>query len=340
MPTLRISGMLFASCLSIAALAACSGKDAANAGGDAAGGGATAEGGATTKGGAIAGSGDGFRITMLTSRPPAPGDAGPARSDTTTVRVLGGTARIDFSRGASPGMTEGGWMLVEANGARMSIVDPNSKKVVVMDSLGGLGAMAGMAGMMQMSVKDTSSRVEDLGAGETVLGYSTHKYRVSVGYTMEMTVMGRAMPMRTEQVTVVHMSDDTNLLASGFEVFEKAFRSSMGGLTGNEAAAAIKALNSNRPKGFPLLQEMDSRIIRGGDTTTTRNNYRVVALARGVESTELVIPADYAQTNMGSSMRDAMGKANEAMQKAGGAAERMRRAMEAAESGRPAVPKP
>ena len=334
MPTMRIPGVLLASCLTLASITACSGKDSAKAGGDAS---AADEGGSSTKGGAIAGSGNGFRITMLTSRPSAAGDTGTARADTTTVRVLDGTARIDFSRGTSQGMTQGGWMLVEADGARMSIVDPKTKKVVVMDSLGALGAMAGMGGMMQMSVKDTSSRVEDLGTGETVLGYPTHKYRMSIGYTMEMTVMGRAMPMRTEQVVVVHMSDDAGLMGSGFEMFEKAFRSSMGGLTGNDAAAVIKALNSNRPKGFPLLQEMDSRIIRNGDTTTTRNNYRVVALARGVEPSELVIPADYAQTNMGGSMRDAMGKANEAMQKAGGAAERMRQAMERVEAGRPAA---
>ena len=72
---------------------------------------------------------------------------------TTTVRVLDGKARIDFAQGATPGMANGGWMLVESDDARMSIVDPSAKQVTVMDSLSGLG---GMGVMLQMTVQDTS----------------------------------------------------------------------------------------------------------------------------------------------------------------------------------------
>ena len=331
MTMMRLAAQLLVASLS---LVACSGKDS----------GAGAAGTATSLSrGTIPGTGKGFRFTM-TGTTETPGVAGAAKSPQatiTTVRVLDGKARIDFAQGAAPGLQNGGWMLVESDGARIAIVDPSAKQVTVMDSLTTLGGMAGLGGMVQMAVRDTSSRIEDLGAGETILGFSTHKYRMTIGYTMEMSMMGRAVPMRTEQVTVAHMSDDVGLLDTGFELFEKSFRSSMGGLTGSEAASTITALNASRPKGFPLLQEMTSRIIRGGDTTSTRSSFTVTELTRGgVDAADFTVPAGYARNDVGASARGALDEASAAMKKAGGAAERMRRAVEAAEGGRPAVPKP
>ena len=329
MTMLRAAGSLLVAAFS---LVACTGKDA-GAGADT---GTTT----TTSSGTIPGTGDGFRFTMTgtTETPGLSGEAKGPQPTTTTVRVLDGKARIDFAQGATPGMANGGWMLVESDGARMSIVDPSTKQVTVMDSLSGLG---GMGGMLQMTVRDTSSRIEDLGAGETILGFSTHKYRMTIGYTMAMAMMGAAMPMRTEQVTVAHLSDDLDLLATGFDAFEKSFGATMGGMMGNEAAKVIKVLNDRRPKGFPLMQEMTSRSIRGPDTTTTRTNFRVSELTRGgVSAADFTVPAEYERNDVGASLRGARDGASEAMRKAGGAAERMRRAVEAAESGRPTVPNP
>ncbi len=338
MITMRPAGHVFVASL---LLVACSGKD--SGAGSAGAAGSAAGGSASISGGTISGTGKGFRFTMTgTSETPGlPGQANGPQPTTTTVRVLEGKARIDFAQGAAPGLKNGGWMLVESGASRMSIVDPAAKTVTVIDSLGSLGGMAGMQGMMQVTVKDTSSTVEDLGAGETFLGFGTHKYRITIGYTMDMSIMGRTMPMRTEQVTVAQMSDDVGLLEAGFDLFEKSFRSSMGGLTGSEAASTIKALNDTRPKGFPLMQEMTSHVIRGGDTTTTRSSFRVTELTRGgVSDADFTVPADYARTDVGAAVRGVRDKASEATRKAGGAAERMRRAVEAAESGRPAVPTP
>ncbi|MCC7054149.1 MAG: hypothetical protein IT355_12865 [Gemmatimonadaceae bacterium] len=327
MSMIRRTGRLLVACLT---LAACSGKSAD--------GGAAAGGASSVKGGTIPGSGDGFQVTMTgtVERPAAGPQAAGTDTTITTVRVLDGKARIDFSRGAANGLSTGGWMLVESDGARMSMVDPVAKKVMTMDGLLGKEGMGGMGGMMQMTVKDTSSQVEDLGAGETVLGFATRKYRVTTRYTIEMSMMGRALPMRTEQSSVVHLSNDVALLDAGFSAFDKAFTSSMNGITGNQAAEAIMALNASRPKGFPLIQEQESRVIRDGDTTTTRSAYRVTGFSRSaVGPADFTIPADYSRNDVGASLRDAKAKANEAMQQAAGAADRMRRAVESAETGRP-----
>lgn len=313
-------------------LVACTGKDS--------GAGGAAGTSTAISGGTIPGTGEGFRFTMTgtTETPGLPREAQGPQPTTTTVRVLDGKARIDFAQGATPGMANGGWMLVESDGARMSIVDPSAKQVTVMDSLAGLG---GMGGMMQMTVTDTSSRIEDLGAGEAILGFSTHKYRMTIGYTMAMAMMGAAMPMRTEQVTVAHLSDDLGLLATGFDAFEKSFGATMGGMMGSEAAKVIKVLNDRRPKGFPLMQEMTSHSIRGRDTTTTRTTFRVTELTRGgVSAADFTVPAEYVRNDVGASLRGARDGSSEAMRNASGAAARMRRAVEAAESGRPAVPRP
>lgn len=328
---LRTTGPLLLGCLSMVACSSTEGaKDGAKAGGDGA-----AAAAASTSGGTITGSGKGFKVTMTGSME-APGRAGATgpQANTTTVRVLDGKARIDVVRGGAANVAEGGWMLVDADAGSMSIVDPAKKRVMVMDSLASLaGGMADM-GMMQMTVTDTSSRVEDLGAGEQVLGLATHKYRVRIGYTMNMTVMGKTMPMRTEQESVVQMSEDATLQATGFEAFEKAFRSSMGGLGGAEAAKVIAALNANRPKGFPMSQDMQLRNIRNGDTTTVHNTMRVTELVRGgVSESDFVVPAGYQRNDVGASMRDMKARSAAAMQQAGEAGERVRKAMEAAEAG-------
>ncbi len=326
-------GALLVACFT---LAACAGKEsggaAESAGGDVA-----------TMGGTISGSGKGFRLTMSgtserAAAPGAPAAAGTPTATTTTMRVLDGKARIDFARGAAPGLAEGGWMLVEPDGGRMSIVDPAAKRVMVMDSLGNLAGMGGMGGMMQMTVRDTSSRVEDLGAGETILGFATRKYRITTAYTMEMSMMGRAIPMRTEQVTVAHVSDEATLREAGFSALEKSFGSTMGGMAGNEAASVIRMLTASRPKGFALMQDLESRIIRNGDTTKTRSSYRVTELARGgVEPVDFVVPADYARTDVGAQLRGAQAQANDAMKKSGVSAEQMQKAMEAMQKIRPAA---
>ncbi len=147
------------------------------------------------------------------------------------MKIRGGTARVDFATEMGPVMRKGSYMLVDAGTKQLMFVLPDDKRIISMDSAGG-SPMAAMQGMMQMTVTDTLSRVEELGPGETVMGFSTRKYRVQRAYTMRMTMMGRPIDIRNESVATLHVSNDIGARDPGFDAFARSFaRRAMPGTT-------------------------------------------------------------------------------------------------------------
>jgi hypothetical protein len=266
----------------------------------------------------IPGSGDGFHFTysgtMSSASPSA--KAPEARNVSTTVRVRGGKARVDFPGDMAPGVAAGTYALMDAGSATMTLVMPAKKEAMTMSPGAMAGSMQGMAGMMKMTVTDTSSKMEDLGDGERVLGFATRKFRVTTGYTMNVSMMGTTTSMRTENTSVVQVSEAVGALDAGFTTFGASFARNFGA----EAAMAgtgfeqLKALSSLQPKGFPLVMEQETRMIRAGDTTQTRTSWRMTELARGgVEPADLTLPEGYKVTDLAAMMKTGMEGARRAM---------------------------
>ena len=195
-------------------------------------------------------------------------------------------------------------MLVHSGAKQVMFVRPDDKRVISMDSAGG-SPMEAMQGMMQMTVIDTSSRVEALGPGETVMGFSTRKYRVQRAYTMRMTMMGRPIDIRNESVARLHVSNDIGALDRGFDAFARSFANATGNSAGGpDAMRVISALNRGVPKGFVVLQEEETRSTTAGVTTVTRSTWQVTDFGRGgVRESELSVPECCARDDMRSMMR-------------------------------------
>ena len=124
---------------------------------------------------------DGYTITMKIS------SGGTANVG--TLKIAGDKMRLEADVGSlmgrggggNAGMVAGAYMLPGADG-KMIIVAPNAPNMsggtgmaISMD----LAAMAARMGSTPPNVADAT--IEDLGAGEPILGYKTHKYRVRQG---------------------------------------------------------------------------------------------------------------------------------------------------------------
>jgi hypothetical protein len=142
-----------------------------------------------------------FQYRVSSSRKDAKG--APSASYVSSVRMAGGNVRMDYLDGTNPMAGKDGYMVIRGDDERLAMVNVKEKQVMVLDAatLGsGMGAMLNSP-MLKLSFKDQSFSYEDLGAGETILGSTTHKFRLRQKYTMEMRVMGIRRSSTEESVT-------------------------------------------------------------------------------------------------------------------------------------------
>lgn len=264
---------------------------------------------ATTKpthdGAAATAADEGFRFTFNATvrtdgaQPGVP--AGPSEMAFVT-RVLGSRMRVDFGNVSDPLMPKGRYMIADVATQVMYAVTPSDRTVIVssLDTLPAAPSDADEQYLTKVSVSDTSSRVEDLGPGESVLGFVTRKYRVTRSHTRRTDMSGRIEEARTESVATMHLTTELVPQFARVEVFNSMFGHDLGGSASRAAASAtIRALDGSVPKGFTLLQEEERRVTRSGTTTTTQSISRMTAFARGgVPASELTVPAGYTITDM------------------------------------------
>jgi hypothetical protein len=127
------------------------------------------------------------------------------------AQIAGDKARIDFAevKGASPSpmMGKDGYVLLHEGGKVMYMVDPKKKEYLKMDvkELGSMfSSISNMAGgMMKIDVKDVSSSVRKVGAGETILGYPTEMWEIKQAYTMSVKAFGFGSTTKNEGTTTI-----------------------------------------------------------------------------------------------------------------------------------------
>jgi hypothetical protein len=241
----------------------------------------------TAGGGASRAEGFRFRYSMTTSAPDRAGAQSSAGTMDVSVQVLGGDVRMDFLGDANPIMKKGWYMLMTSASPKLTIVNPVAKTATVMDPAGTESAMAGM----KMDVTNATSKVEELGPGETILGFTTRKFRVTNGYTVNMTVAGQTMSSQTQSVSTMDVSEQLGATAPAFQNFGERFANAFVGLGGN-GMKQLMELNGKLPKGLALSQEQVVTATVMGRSTTTTSRMRVTSFERGgVEPAVFVLPA-------------------------------------------------
>lgn len=206
---------------------------------------------------------------------------------TITFRVRDGRGRIDYGRFGPPTLPEGGYVLVDARAGHTTLVQPERQEASRRSAAAGIDTTSSP----HLEVTDTTSRVEELGAGATILGIPTRKVRVSFAYSLQAPGAVNPPRWRTEVSVTYHISDRITALDPAFARYAEL-------TTGNALLRgssinlpAVEALTRRAPSGFALLQEHDGRVITGNDTTRAVNAWRVTRFQRGgVRAADLQVP--------------------------------------------------
>jgi hypothetical protein len=242
-------------------------------------------------------------------------DAPMAQNSTMQVRVLGNRMRVDFLKGTVPGMPPNGFMLIDAGKGQMHMVSPQEQTATLIPLEGMTAATNQMASgaQIKMEATDISVSVDDLGAGEALLGHPTHKYRVKQAFTLNMSAMGMNQSTTTESTSEMWMATDfpeADLRA--FETFNKTFGQSFGGLTamGGEGMKKLNdELQAKMPKGFPLKQSVTGTMTMQGRSQAIRTTMEVASMSKAtLEQALFDVPAGYKVNDMSRMLQDGMKK--------------------------------
>jgi uncharacterized protein DUF4412 len=218
-------------------------------------------------------------------------------------QFAGSYSRIDFTQSIAPAgmMSTGTYMITNATTNTVTEVDPAKREYTVID-LAELGKassdmQAAMGGVAKTEIADVKVNVEDLGPGEPLEGYATHKYRLTQSYTMNITVMGRTMSTPSRSTTDLWIAPQLD------DLMDPRSRPPTSPATGMmaELTTQVTAAYAKVKKGLPLKRVTTSEGARGRTTTVTMTitNVKETAISPSV----FRVPAGYAKVEM----MDAMG---------------------------------
>jgi hypothetical protein len=226
-----------------------------------------------------------------------------------TVSLVAGKARMDYEGEVNqPGMKKGGYMILDADKGTMTMVSPEDKKAMIMDpaAIGNAMGAMGASGMVKMEVADAKVDVESLGAGESILGYPTKRYRISRSHTMNVSVMGRKNSSKESSVSEVWMADKF-IEDKAFEAWAKNFARGMGSMGGDAMKQLMELEQAKMPKGIALKSVTTS--------TSTDPKGKAVATTMTMEMQELKktsfdaslfeVPAGYEVVDMKAQLSEA-----------------------------------
>jgi hypothetical protein len=224
-----------------------------------------------------------------------------------SVNAHGGRLDIEEAAKDKGAMGEkGGYILYDPTS--MMIVSTKDRQVVRFgfdDIEKGMSQIAANAPGMKITLSDVSVGVEKLGAGESLLGTSTTRYRVTQDYKLAMKVAFMNRSSTEHIVQEYWMADQKSGLANPFARMG-AMRLGGGGFDElmSKTADAMKVMG----KGIPLKTVTTSTSTNNkGEKTETVSTMQITELHTGdVDDAILKAPADYAVVDMGEQMK-AMG---------------------------------
>ena len=245
---------------------------------------------------------DGVQFSYKVSSSRKDQKGAPPASYTSMIRMAAGNVRMDYTQGVNPMAGQDGYMVVRGDDERIAIVNPKEKQVMVLDAaaLGsGLGAMMNNP-MLKMTFKDQSFSYADLGAGETILGSKTRKFRLTQKYTMEMRVMGMRRSYTDETVTDQWIATDLKGVDErAMRKWAKAFGSGIK-VTNPELAAQMEKFLRDSKGGIALRSVMVSTHNDGKKTETDTTTMEVVDLKSGnMDASLFTWPDSYQVVDMG-----------------------------------------
>lgn len=247
-----------------------------------------------------------YTAMLATSMRTSKGPAG-ATDGVMTIRVQGDRARVDYAFG-TPGLPSGTYVLFDVGRMGTTLVVPAQKAFIVIDSSLAGGMLQQANEMLKPRYSAVTGHRDSLGAGETILGFASHKFRMGMGMTMYVGADDFAVSIRSESEVEMHVSETIGALAPGFGGLGRVsgggstadnFANGLGGLFGGDSVVRRAAASMAPPRGFPVVQISTQRTIMRGDTTTTTTSMRLTSFERTSVSPDVFsVPVGFTQTDM------------------------------------------
>jgi hypothetical protein len=195
----------------------------------------------------------------------------------------GSKARIDISASGgtapTPLPTDGSVsMIVSDSGRTITYLDAKNSQYMNFRP-GDMLAQAQEIGGVKMEVSGTQARVDNLGAGPTILGHPTLHYRMITGMTMTITAMGQQQQsVKIASTTNHYFPTDIKSAFNPFASMTGTDMANMFGSSSKEFAQKLKAAEAKLPKAPPLRSSTTATITTQGVTRVTKSNTEVISV--------------------------------------------------------------
>jgi hypothetical protein len=131
---------------------------------------------------------------------------------------------------------------------------------------------------VKMGFTGTDAKVDNLGAGPTILGHTTSHYRVGTGMTMTISAMGQEQVVKISSTSDYYYANDIKGVVNPFASMTGGDMAAMFGSSSKEFADKLKATQDKLPKGMPLRAFSTSTIIAQGQTRVTNTQAEVTSV--------------------------------------------------------------
>ena len=182
------------------------------------------------------------------------------------------------------------------------ILSDTGKTVTYLDSKAGhylrvrpadMLAQAQQTGV-KMAFSGTEAKVDNLGAGPTILGHPTSHYRIGTGMTMTITAMGQDQVVKISSTSDYYYADDIKGVVNPFASLSGGDMAAMFGSSSKEFADKLKAMQDKLPKATPLRASSTATMTAQGQTRITSTQAEVTSVQWvNADSTIFEIPSTY-----------------------------------------------
>jgi hypothetical protein len=184
-------------------------------------------------------------------------------------------------------------MILSDSGKTVTYIDSkNSQYLRVRPS--DMLAQAQQMGQVKMDFSGTEAKVDNLGAGPSILGHPTSHYRVGTGMTMTISAMGQEQSVKISSTSDYYYANDIKGVINPFASLSGSDMAAMFGGTNKEFTEKMKAMQAKLPKGTPLRASSTSTMIAQGQTRVTTTQAEVTSV-QWVDANPTVfdVPASY-----------------------------------------------
>ncbi len=205
----------------------------------------------------------------------------------------GTSFRMNIRRGDGFTFSDGSFVISHDGGRTLLVTDPATKtyyELALADATGSAASMFKQLGFLKFKISDPKVTARDLGKGEVIEGYPTHRSRVASTYTMSINAMGTPLKIGVQMTTESWLTDSIPAELTNFLQKQSI-------TTGIAEIDKLVSAQSTA-KGFPLKQVTTFRMIQNGHVIDSKTTTTIHDVAKKqFPDSQFVLPASYKKTD-------------------------------------------